>query len=276
MVDKCEEPATTVYLTLYHTGSLLVQAQGNKQSNNIHFLNSHLKDLFIEVYEKSKLLPKPLTIQSHKAPLRKLTKTSKNPLKKVKCPKCDYITNITSHLAKHMKKEHGSSIARRLSISCKEDDEEACQPLSSPTSASPCYLCGTVFVSESEMTSNIRTVHELKCTQCSKILYDKFDLNMHMTTHQIQVESVEQDVQVQEQQCDQCDSVFYTTEDLKKHMQCHTKHKKSELHCDFCPYLANNSQDLMVHCKAGNSKYNCKMCSFTSTSHAALIGETNI
>ena len=114
LVDRCEEPSTNVYLTLYHTGNLLVQAQGNKQSINIHFLNSHLKDLFIQVYNRSKLSPKPLTNQSHKTPLRKLTKTSKNPLKKLKCPNCDYITNITAHLAKHMKKEHGNSVARRL------------------------------------------------------------------------------------------------------------------------------------------------------------------
>lgn len=70
LVDKCEEPSTNVYITLYHTGSLLVQAQGNKQSVNIHFINSHLKDLFIQVYNKSKLLPKSLMNQSHKTPLR--------------------------------------------------------------------------------------------------------------------------------------------------------------------------------------------------------------
>ena len=50
MVDRCENPPQNVYITLYHTGNMLIQAEGNKQSLNIHFLNSHLQDLFIQVY----------------------------------------------------------------------------------------------------------------------------------------------------------------------------------------------------------------------------------
>ena len=79
LVDNCEDSSTNVYLTLYHTGNLLVQAQGNKQSKNIHFIDSHLKDLFLQVYNRAKLLVKQSGNQSHKTPLRKLTKTSKNP-----------------------------------------------------------------------------------------------------------------------------------------------------------------------------------------------------
>ena len=60
--DKCADPTTSVYITLYHTGNLLVQAQGNKQSINIHFFDCHLQDLFMQVYIRAKLqnkLPRP-------------------------------------------------------------------------------------------------------------------------------------------------------------------------------------------------------------------------
>ena len=55
MEDKCETLNSRVYITLYHTGNLLVQAEGNKQSMNIHFLNCHLQELYMQVYNRSKL-----------------------------------------------------------------------------------------------------------------------------------------------------------------------------------------------------------------------------
>ena len=181
-VDSCEEPSMCVYLTLYHTGNLLVQAQGNKQSINIHFIDSHLRYLFIQVYKRAKQLEKQSGYQSHKTSLRKLTKNNKNPLKKIKCPKCDYITNITSHLAKHMKKVHGNSVARKLSISFDESPSSSADPFSA-ISTLHCGLCGSDFDTESELSNHIKSVHEITCPLCSKILYDKFDLDMHMNTH---------------------------------------------------------------------------------------------
>ena len=47
MDDKCETPKSRIYITLYHTGNLLVQAEGNKQGINIHFLNCHLQELYM-------------------------------------------------------------------------------------------------------------------------------------------------------------------------------------------------------------------------------------
>ena len=219
LVDRCEEPSTNVYITLYHTWNLLVQAQGNKQSVNIHFINSHLKDLFIQVYNRSKLLPKYLMNTSHKTPLRKLTKTSKNPLKKIKCPRCDYLTNITTQLAKHMKKEHGNSVVRRLSISSKDNDDVEDMPpppINSPIPVIECILCGTSFNNESEKSKHIKSVHEIKCPLCHLILYDKFDLEIHMNIHKIPTTSIETDVQ--EITCNFCDSNFYTDADFRLHM----------------------------------------------------------
>ena len=203
LLDKCEEPSTNVYLTLYHNGILLVQAQGNKQSINIHFIDSHLRDLFIQVYKRSKLLEKVPGNLSHKTPLRKLTKTSKNPSKKIKCPKCEYLTDITSHLAKHMKKVHGNSASRKLSIS---------------VTPWHCDLCGSEFVTEHDLKSHIKNVHELLCSLCSAIFYDKFDLEIHMKTHRIVNEKNPSEDVVYMVRCNFCASNFFSDSDLRLHV----------------------------------------------------------
>ena len=62
LVDKCDENPKHIFLTLYHTGSLLIQAEYNLQSMNIHFLNCHLKDFYIQVYNQEKLKQKIKTL----------------------------------------------------------------------------------------------------------------------------------------------------------------------------------------------------------------------
>ena len=283
LVDRCEEPSTNVYLTLYHTGNLLVQAQGNKQSINIHFLNSHLKDLFIQVYNRSKLSPKPLTNQSHKTPLRKLTKTSKNPLKKLKCPNCDYITNITAHLAKHMEKEHGNSVARRLS-SFHEDEEVIADPqVGSPNLKNHCDLWGSGFVNKSEMNIHIKSAHELKCTQCNNIFYDKYDLVIHMNTHKLPEELVDEDIQLIK--CSFCDSSFYTDSDMRLHMAAHHSRTNQNAQKDTLktllqelteigeiPLLQNHHE--LTH--ELSTSYNCDKCKFTTTEEVVYKHHTKI
>ena len=267
MEDKCEEASTNVYLTLYHTGNLLVQAQGNKQSINIHFINSHLKDLFMEVYNRSKLPVMQPSSQSHKTPLRKLTKTTKSILKKIKCPNCDYHTTITSHLAKHMKKKHGSSVSRRLSIS--SDDAE------SETSTFECLLCGSKFSSESEKINHVRNDHELKCDICATIFYDRLDLDIHMHRHTSStipilheentktlkdeliaagetnfIENHADDTSMDEfLDCTFCGIVFAHEGDLERHIakQHTTNNTLEKFQCDKCPFTSPEEVVLKHH-----------------------------
>ena len=55
--DTYNDIPVKVYLTLYKTGKLLVQAEKNKHSINLHFVNTHLERLFTEVYSIQKSLP---------------------------------------------------------------------------------------------------------------------------------------------------------------------------------------------------------------------------
>ena len=220
LVDKCEEPSTNIFLTLYHTGNLLVQAQGNKQSINIHFMDIHLQDLFMQVYNRAKLQNKISTVsQPYKTPLRKIMKTTRGVKRRIKCPQCEYQTNDTSHLAKHMKK-HGAPTARILLDKFEEAEDPSATPepmeaasLTVPnisgaqnTSVLPpestvkapakmnsvvfkpsnesgkfhCMLCGEGFGHEHALNLHVKEAHEIPCTMCDLIFFDDLDKNVHM------------------------------------------------------------------------------------------------
>lgn len=199
MVDKCDDTSVNIFITMYHTGNMLLQAQGNKQSVNIHFMNTHLKDLYLQVYNRAQLQQKLMHVaQPQKTPLRKPTNPIKGIKQQIKCPKCEYQTNITAHLAKHMKKEHKVTAVQKLSIACEELSEtEEVASINADNMAhevfedvvqtklpvSHCMLCGYGFNSDLEVDAHVESVHALKCSTCSDVFYDQYDLKMHMMKH---------------------------------------------------------------------------------------------
>ena len=53
--DNCENDVSRIFLTIYKTGKMLIQAEGNKHSLSSHFVDNHLEALYIQVYNKKKL-----------------------------------------------------------------------------------------------------------------------------------------------------------------------------------------------------------------------------
>ena len=49
--DSCPDGGM-IHITLYHTGKILLQAEKNKHSINIHFVNCHLEKLYAQVYRR--------------------------------------------------------------------------------------------------------------------------------------------------------------------------------------------------------------------------------
>ena len=45
--DTCEDVKGVIFVTLYKTGKILIQAQGNLHSLNVHFVNAHLETLYM-------------------------------------------------------------------------------------------------------------------------------------------------------------------------------------------------------------------------------------
>ena len=55
-LDPCENGGM-IFITLYHTNKILLQAEKNIHSNNIHFVNAHLEDLYKQVFKIIKSKP---------------------------------------------------------------------------------------------------------------------------------------------------------------------------------------------------------------------------
>ena len=102
--DSCNNPPARIFLTLYTTGKLLIQAKGNEHCFNEHFVQEHLEPLFSQVYNR-KNLQKTL---SHKTPITKHT-GGKGVSKVHKCLKCDFKCTEISTFYQHKKREHGKS-----------------------------------------------------------------------------------------------------------------------------------------------------------------------
>ena len=197
MVDRCENPPQNVYITLYHTGNMLIQAEGNKQSLNIHFLNSHLQDLFIQVYnctKQQKKLPNPNL--KTKTPLRKPTlRGSKTTPQQINCPKCDFQTTQTGKLAKHRKKHHSETHSEKALV-----DNESDSP---STSSSGCddvqendlrnEKSRNIDASEGEKVINniLELVHKspnpTKCSLCEHEANNPSELNTHVKARHLKL-----------------------------------------------------------------------------------------
>ena len=52
--DTCKGVEGVIFVTLYKTGKILIQAQGNLHSLNVHFVNAHLETLYMQVYKRKK------------------------------------------------------------------------------------------------------------------------------------------------------------------------------------------------------------------------------
>jgi DnaJ-class molecular chaperone len=83
--DTCNNEPAKLYLPLYRTGKLLIQARSNDHSVSVHFVNDHLETLYTQVYNKKKL-QKTL---AHKTPVTKHT-GGKTVSKVHKCLKCGF------------------------------------------------------------------------------------------------------------------------------------------------------------------------------------------
>lgn len=256
MEDKCEDTHSNIFITLYHTGNLLVQAEGNKQSLNIHFLKCHLEGLYTQLYNRAKLQGK-LSRPSHsaKTPLRKLVNPRRSMKQRITCPKCEFETDATSKIAKHIKKIHESTIARTLSMIEELD--------------------------ASEIDNSHPITRKFHRTFCGKGFDNDKDLSIHEEEHK--------------EKCNQCESVFYSENDLTSHKEANHNNptppskseqptikptflelptlptkRKLEIECEYCPYITNKAMEFMMHQKTHNTNFHCQKCSFTSSSEFAF------
>ena len=73
VTDSLNGSSVKIFLTMYRTGKLLIQAEKNQHSINLHFINTHLEKLFNEVYSQKSIQTQP---NRPKTPVTKPVKTA--------------------------------------------------------------------------------------------------------------------------------------------------------------------------------------------------------
>jgi hypothetical protein len=205
MVDSCLDVPTNIFITLYKTNKVLVQAK--KQSANIHFIDEHLEDLFLQVYKKKNGampmmgLTKPNKKVKDSPLVRNLRKSKKVFQLPCKNKECNFLGTSVSGMKEHRKSQHPvhkPPKATQLTSTICESSDVATRDGTTSRSVIPdlenvsivlqhithfCMLCGIGFVTENELRRHEREVHEVSCTECNEVFFTTYDLKMHSLTH---------------------------------------------------------------------------------------------
>ena len=258
-IHTLDDSSFKVYLTMYHTGKLLIQAEKNKQCINLHFLNNYLENLFTQVYKKHSNM-KSLTTNDNKSrtPITKPVKTiSRISVMINNCDECNFQTTDPAKLRRHKKKEHipikpGRSSKRFdipaplnvLPLTPIEQSPGEAFPMcdqSSPINlhqAPPsfsCDLCSRVFQSDDRLKNHIKLVHEVQCLICHTIFYDSYDLSVH----KLAAHTNHAPMNVP---CFLCGKCFDDPATATKHLQ-----YNHEILCSRCDNIFYDRQDLNLH-----------------------------
>ena len=199
--DSCNNVHSKLFLTLYRTGKILIQAEGNDHSLNMHFVSQHFEELFIKVYNRKKLL----RLQSTKTPPTKLT-NGRRISKTYSCPKCDQKFTDLAAFYNHKKRQHGhyernlslttpshakpTPVTPSLDLEISQSAPTKILPPSSPITkviaAKPvnihCMLCGFACHDNSELDLHAKNVHEVSCKVCGSTFFTTYDLIVHTST----------------------------------------------------------------------------------------------
>ena len=273
-VDECETPAK-VTLTLYKTGSLLVQAEKCHHALNIHFVNTHLPDLYSQVYNREKL---QLKCQKTKTPLRKPTSSKRLASKTQTCNKCEFTCVGTVTMLAHIKKKHGNFRALKspttviaptaiieepkqlINVVILDDTPNpTALERSSETLIWNCMLCGEEFTNKSLLDLHVKDFHEELCSQCSIIFYTKYDLNVHEKESHTPSTSI--------------DTICPSQNDSSPPQTPGTVSKLRQLQtftCDVCEYTTGIGSLMNAHVESSHLK--CCTCEETIKNHISCNG----
>ena len=112
-LDPCENGGL-VFITLYHTNKILLQAEKNIHSINIHFINAHLEDLYKQVFNICKSKPQ-ISVHGFKVPANILINSPivqklRSKSLSFNCSDCDFISPGTKTMKEHKRTFHAPSV----------------------------------------------------------------------------------------------------------------------------------------------------------------------
>ena len=231
--DKCfGDGSTCIFLTIYHTCKILLQAEKNNHLINIHFVHNHLENLYKEVYKRK---TPQISILGIKLPTERikdspLVRRIKKRSLSLPCGDCDFNADNAKSMKDHKKTTHKQ---RTLGITAKFH----------------CSLCQNGFNNEKELSEHEKKEHE-----------SSIDIE------EAEVTTQQNNVPLESHICTSCTEEFGEEIDLEAHIKDAHECDK-QIKCDSCELLFSTNSDLMKHkLSSHNDSLKCDKCEFTSTS----------
>ena len=306
--DNCPDGGM-IFLTLYHTGKILLQAEKNKHSINIHFVNYHLESLYKQVY----IMNPQISMHGVKVPSsilmqRPVMKKSRSQSLSFQCKECDFVATSSKHVKDHIKGIHQPK-DHIPQFQCKECDfvakstrqvrvhiENTHPPnqqnpqslqqtkISQPFNEEPavsqqetrnCPICHIVETNTVSLEIHLVTYHcpdiAAQCSVCDKRFSHMDNLKIHMITHH----ELETEPMTLEEAADVFDyeEAYLLTEETDKVKEpISSQNNTPKFDCDKCNNGFLSEDELQEHVKANHLTFEvlCEKCENTFDSKERL------
>ena len=243
--DDCPDSGM-IHITLYHTGKILLQAEKNKHSINIHFVNVHLESLYTQVYKMKPQISvhgvKVPTDILKQSPMMKKTRSKSLSLP---CKECDFTANATQSMKDHISNAH-QSIKTKKNYSL--------------TAKVSCTFCGEGFKNYLQLSVHENEQHKEivnpgpethTCPICQTTETSHISLEAHMlNNHSPDVAA----------QCHICDKRFRYEDNMRIHIASEhetiTMEPSLDISSNFEASLEEESEHII-----------CEKCDFTTDNH---------
>ena len=151
------------------------------------------------------------------------------------------------------------------------------------------YRTWRVTKSNKMKSSEEDNKYQIKCNLCQQMLKNKFDLNVHMKIHKIQIQNKpDTEEESKDYKCEICPRSFDSDQGRKIHTS--RMHNNNEYQCDVCDFISTSESIMKKHkqkhmktlkrsfskMKQAPQYYTCKFCGHKSKSIAAMTVHTQI
>ena len=254
--DTCPDSGT-VHITLYHTGKILLQAEKNNHSINIHFVNSHLEELYTQVYS----LKPQISVHGVKVPTDSLkqspAKIQKTKGKPFSCTNCEYRAPSNQSMVEHTENVHHPILNESVqqSVETETHDIENHESLNEQVRFQ-CKDCEEDFDTEQKLKNHVDSKHEniisgssenltldeasesINCEKCNFTTDNHELFRTHIVISHTTILN-----------CNVCDLTFFSDDLLKQHsMSYHpVGNTTTEVKCERCEKTFQNIKDLNAH-----------------------------
>ncbi|XP_070546229.1 putative zinc finger protein 286B isoform X2 [Ptychodera flava] len=156
-------------------------------------------------------------------------------------------------------------LCERCGLSCKSSKLLEVHKQRAACSERKCRFCGIKFPyrewQEHLLNHHVTELIVYGCHVCEKQFWQRTSFYDHVKGHEVDGNALS---------CDVCGATFGARSSLRRHK---VKHRRTELHCDYCEYKTYCKYQLNIHMKrhSDSEAFNCKFCG----KHLVTLGSLN-